>query len=113
VGGVLRADQDELVRNRELARDEATQKLRASFDRVTDTVSGQARARVAASVRPIVGGALSAGEAIVEQIDGIAKGIEEAVPGGGLTNRVADLALILGRYFVKLARMATRVPPHD
>ena len=58
-----------------------------------------------------MGGAVSAGEAIIEQIDEISDGIEEAVPGGSVINRATDLALVPGRYFVKVVRMAVRVTP--
>lgn len=108
---ILRADQAELVQRRELARDEAVHEVRESFDRLTDTVSSQAGALVAAAVGPIVGGAVSAGEAIIEQIDEITDDIEEAVPGGSVINRATDLALIPGRYFVKVVRMAVKVSP--
>src|SRR5262245_11102199 len=73
---VLRADHDTLVQRRELARDEAAQEVRESFGRLTDTVSSQAGALVAGAVGPLMGGAVSAGEAIIEQIDEITDGIE-------------------------------------
>ncbi len=111
VGRVLKADQAELVQSRELARDEAAQELRASFDRLTESVSNQAGALVAAAVGPIMDGAASAGEAIIEGIDEITDNIEEAVPGGSVINRVADLALIPGRYCVRVVRMAVRISP--
>ena len=106
---MLRADQAEIVQGRELARDEAAEEARASLDRLGSTVASEAGALIAAAVMPVIGGAVSAGEAIIEEIDEITDTIEDVLPGGSMINRVADLALVPGRYCVRVVRMAVRV----
>jgi hypothetical protein len=51
---------------------------------------------------------VSAGEEIIDEIDEITDDIVEAVPGGGVVNWVADIALIPGRYGIRVARFALR-----
>jgi hypothetical protein len=49
---------------------------------------------------------VSAGAHIIDQIDEITDDLGEAVPGGGVINWMADMALVPGRYFVSVARTA-------
>lgn len=43
---------------------------------------------------------------IRDGIDGITDDLGKAAPGGGVINRVADLALLPGRYLLSVARTA-------
>ena len=49
---------------------------------------------------------ISAGEHVIDQIDELTDDLGKALPGGGAINRVADMALLPGRYLVGVARTA-------
>jgi hypothetical protein len=49
---------------------------------------------------------VSAGEHIIDEIDEITDDLEEAIPGGGVINWVADTALLPARFFASVARAA-------
>src|SRR5919106_2262859 len=99
----LGADVERRISARERARDEAWQGMRESLERLTGEVEHEAA--VLAAV-PVAGGVVSAGEHIIDQIDEITDDLEEAVPGGGVINWVADTALLPARFFVSVARAA-------
>jgi hypothetical protein len=108
---MLGADQEQKIRAREEAREEAEQGLRESLERLAGAVGSQAGVLVAAAVVPVADGVIDAGEGIIEEIDAITDNLEEAVPGGSVINWVADVALIPGRYCVRVARFALKRSP--
>jgi hypothetical protein len=89
---------------REAARDEAQQGLKDSLERLAGGVGSQAAVLISAAVVPMADGVVDAGEDILEEIDEFTDNIAEAVPGGGVINWVADVALIPGRYVVRVAK---------
>jgi hypothetical protein len=93
---------------REAARDEAEQAMRDSLERLAGGVGAQAGVLVAAAVVPMASGVVGAGEDIIEEIDEFTDDIVEAVPGGGVINWAADVALIPGRAVVRVARFALK-----
>ena len=97
------ADVERRISARERARDEAWQGMRESLERLTGEVEHEA---AVLAVVPVAGGVVSAGEHIIDQIDEITDDLEDAIPGGGVINRVADTALLPARYFVSVARAA-------
>jgi hypothetical protein len=105
---IFGGDGAEAVTAREAARDEAEQAMRESLERLAVGVGAQAGVLVAAAVVPVASGVVSAGEEIIDEIDEITDDIVEAVPGGGVVNWVADIALIPGRYGIRVARFALR-----
>jgi hypothetical protein len=107
---MLGADQEQKIRAREEAREEAEQGLRESLERLAGAVGDQAGVLVAAAVVPVADGVIDAGEGIIEEIDEITDNLGEAVPGGSVINWVADVALIPGRYGVRVARFALKRP---
>jgi hypothetical protein len=92
------ADPVETVRIREVARDDAQHSLRESLEQFAGAVAREAGVLVAAAVVPIAGGAAEAGEKVLDAVDDVTDVIEEKLPGGGVINRVTDLALKPGRY---------------
>ena len=104
----LGANEAQTLSAREAARDDAERGLRESLERLAGGVGDQAGVLVAAAIVPAAGGVISAGEGIIEEIDELTDNFEEAVPGGGVVNWVADVALVPGRYCVKAARFALK-----
>jgi len=92
------ADPEETMRERERARDEAEGELRESLQDFAGAVSREAGALIAIAVVPIAGGAAEAGEKVIDAVDDVTDVIEDKVPGGGVINRVADIALKPGRF---------------
>lgn len=95
---VTTVDPEQQMREREQARDEAQHSLRESLQEFAGAVAREAGVLVAAAVVPISGAAADAGEKVIEVVDDVTDAIEEKLPGGGVINRVADLALKPGRY---------------
>jgi Putative Actinobacterial Holin-X, holin superfamily III len=98
------ADHAELVRQRDRARDEAEAELRDAIEILAETVAASAEARIRDAVVPTADGVVDAGEDILDVADDLTDAIEEAVPGGGLVNGALDLALLPGRFGVRVAR---------
>jgi hypothetical protein len=94
------ADPAETVRTREQARDEAQHTLRESLQGFAAAVAREAGVLVTTAVVPLAGSAAEAGEKVLDAVDDVTDAIEEKLPGGGVINRVADLALKPGRYAV-------------
>jgi uncharacterized integral membrane protein len=95
---VVIVDPEERVHEREQARDEAQHTLRESLQEFAGAVAREAGVLVAAAVVPLGGAAADAGEKVLDAVDEATDVIEEKLPGGGVINRVADLALKPGRY---------------
>jgi hypothetical protein len=105
---MLGSDQEQKIQAREEAREEAEQGLKESLERLAGAVGSQAGVLVAAAVVPVADGVIDAGEGIIDEIDEITDNLGEAVPGGSMINWVADVALIPGRYGVRVARFALK-----
>ena len=103
----LGADVERRTGAREWARHEAQQRMRESLEQLAGQVGERAgAAMVSSAVVPVAGGVISAGEHVIDQIDELTDDLGTAVPGGGAINRVADMALLPGRYLVSAARTA-------
>ena len=89
----------------------AEQQLRATIEELTKTIAGQAERRLAAALLPITGRFVETGEKVVdaademiEAADEVTDVIEERLPGGVLVNRVVDVALVPGRFGIRVVR---------
>ena len=81
--------------------------MRESLEQLAGQVGERAgAAMVSSAVVPVAGGVISAGEHVIDQIDELTDDLGKAIPGGGVINRVADVALLPGRYLVGVARTA-------
>jgi hypothetical protein len=95
----ITSDPDEAVRSREQARDDAEAALRESLKEFAAAVARDAGVLVTTAIVPLGGGAAAeAGEKVIDAVDDVTDAIEEKVPGGGVINKVATLALKPGRY---------------
>jgi putative superfamily III holin-X len=94
----ITSDPDEAVRNREQARDDAEAALRESLKEFAAAVARDAGVLVTAAIVPIGGNAAEAGEKVIDAVDDVTDAIEDKVPGGGVINKMATLALKPGRY---------------
>src|SRR5918994_5861190 len=97
------ADVERRISARERARDEAWQGMRESLERLTGEVEHEA---AVLAVVPVARGVVSVGEHIIDEIDEITDDLQEAIPGGGVINWVADTALLPARFFASVARAA-------
>jgi hypothetical protein len=103
----LGADVKRRTGAREWARHEAQQRMRESLEQLAGEVGERAGAAlVSSAVVPVAGGVISAGEHVIDQIDELTDDLGKAIPGGGVINRVADIALLPGRYLAGVARTA-------
>jgi hypothetical protein len=65
---------------------------------------------IAAAIVPIAGGAVDAGEKLLDSADEITDRIEDSgVPGGRVANQVFDVALIPGRLFIRVTGAAFKI----
>jgi hypothetical protein len=65
---------------------------------------------IAAAIVPVAGGAIDAGEKILDSADELTDKIEDSgIPGGRIANQVFDVALIPGRLFVRVTGAAFKV----
>ena len=92
------ADPADAVRDREQARDAAENAMQESLRRFAGAIAQEAGVLVTAAVVPLAGGAADAGEKVLDAVDQVTDVIDEKVPGGGVINRVTDIALKPGRY---------------
>lgn len=95
---------EQSIKAREQARDEAEHRMRESLDRLAEGFGEQAGVLVSSALVRTAGDVISASEHIIDGIDEITHDIGKAVPGGGVINRAADMALLSGRYLVSVAR---------
>jgi hypothetical protein len=101
---VLATDQGTSLEVSEQARDEAREAMRASLGRLTEALASAAGEQLAQAATGVAGGVVEAGEDILDAADEITDAIEEAVPGGGAINKALDLALVPGRFAIRVSR---------
>jgi hypothetical protein len=100
-------DRDEVVRERERAREESEQALWKTLDDLLGATTGA----IATAVIPSADGILETGEDLLEAADNLTDSLEGRMPGGRVINRTVDIALAPGRYGVRVVRTAFRVGP--
>ena len=94
----------------EEARDDAADKMRASIGELSGAVASETGVMIAAAIVPIAGGAMDAGEKILDSADELTDKLEESgVPGGRIANQVFDVALIPGRLFIRVTGAAFKI----
>lgn len=94
----------------EEARDHAADRMRASIGELSGAVASETGLMIAAAIVPIAGGAMDAGEKILDSADDLTDRIEESgIPGGRIANQVFDVALIPGRLFIRVTGAAFKV----
>jgi len=101
-----------------ISADEAEERFRATLDELVDAVSHAAEQRIAGMLLPVAGGMVEAGEGMIEASDTVLEAadeitdvLEERLPGGFIVNRAVDIALVPGRFGIRVARVVFRVGP--
>ena len=91
------------VKDAEEARAKAEQSVRETLERLSPAISRE----IALAAVPLAGemasGVVDAGEEIIENADEMVESIAEDVPGGGLVNQIWDVALMPGRFGLRVA----------
>ncbi|HEX6762999.1 MAG TPA: phage holin family protein [Gaiellaceae bacterium] len=94
----------------EAARDRAEEKMRASIGELSGAVASETGVLVAAAIVPMAGGAMDAGEKLLDEADEITDRLEEVgLPGGRIANQVFDVVLVPGRLFIRVTSAAFKV----
>jgi Putative Actinobacterial Holin-X, holin superfamily III len=92
------------------ARDRAEEKMRASIMELSGAVASETGVIVAAAIVPIAGGAMDAGEKLLDSADEITDLLEDSgIPGGRVANQVLDVALVPGRLFIRVTSAAFKI----
>lgn len=98
--------------------EEAEERFRTTLDELVEAVSRAAEQRIAQLILPVAGGMVSAGEGmidatdeVIEKADEITDVLEERLPGGVVVNREVDVALLPGRFGIRIARTVFRFGP--
>jgi hypothetical protein len=107
------ADPQAELAQREAAFDQAQTALRESVEGLTGAVAKAAGKEVADAMMPdgIVDmgeGVVDIGDRAMEKMDEVTDVIEARVPGGVIVNRAFDVALVPGRFGVRVARVVLR-----
>jgi hypothetical protein len=98
-------DRDEVVREREQARDESERALRGTLDDLLGAMTGA----MASAVLPTAGGIIEGGDDLLDAADDLTDNLEGRVPGGRVINKTVDIALLPGRYCIRVVRTVFRV----
>jgi hypothetical protein len=101
---LLAEDQPTSVAVCEQARDDARDAMRASLGRLTEALASAAGDQLAQAATGVAEGVVDVGEDLLDRTDEITDAIEEALPGGGMINKVVDLALVPGRFAIRVSR---------
>jgi hypothetical protein len=91
----------------EEARDQAEEALRGSLGEFSGAVASETGVIVAAAIVPMAGGAVDAGEKLLDVADDMTDRLEESgMVGGRLVNQAFDVALLPGRMFIRVTTRA-------
>ena len=94
----------ELVQSRDQARQDVRQALEAVAAAATLEIAG----RMAEAAVPLADDMLDAGADIAEATEVMLDEVEEHVPGASVVGQVIDLALVPGRFGVRIVTTALR-----
>ncbi|HST17689.1 MAG TPA: hypothetical protein VLK36_08465 [Gaiellaceae bacterium] len=93
----------------EKQRDQAEEQLRGSLADLSGAVASETGVMVAAAIVPMAGGAVDAGEKLLDVADGMTDRLEESgMLGGRIVNQAFDVALLPGRTFIRVTTRAFR-----
>jgi hypothetical protein len=93
----------------EEARDQAEEKLRGSLGDLSGAVASETGVIVAAAIVPMAGGAVDAGEKLLDVADDMTDRLEDSgMLGGRLVNQAFEVALLPGRMMIRVTGKAFR-----
>jgi hypothetical protein len=91
----------------EESRDQAEEKLRGSLADLSGAVASETGVIVAAAIVPMAGGAVDAGEKLLDVADEITDNLESSgMIGGRFVNQAFDVALLPGRMIIRVTARA-------
>jgi hypothetical protein len=90
-------------------RDQAEEALRGSLGDLSGAVASETGVIVAAAIVPMAGGAVDAGEKLLDVADEMTDRLEDSgMLGGRLVNQAFDVALLPGRMIIRVTGRAFR-----
>ncbi len=85
------------------ARDEAEQAVRDTLERLMPAMTREIALAVVPAAGDMASGVLDAGDELLDSADEMMESIVEDVPGGSVVNQIWDVALMPGRFGVRVA----------
>jgi hypothetical protein len=111
---VFKAGPAESAKDLEQARHEAEQAVLDTLERLAPAITIEIATAAVANAGDMAEGALDAGGDLLEASDDIVEAIAEDLPGGGVVNQMWDVALMPGRYGLKVVTtVLKREEPRD
>jgi hypothetical protein len=91
------------VEDAQRARDEAEQAVRDTLERLMPAMAREIALAAMPAAGDMASGVLDAGDELLDSADEMLESLVEEVPGGSVVNQIWDVALMPGRYGVKVA----------
>lgn len=105
---VVKAPPTEAVEELERDRDTAGRAALDTIQRIGPALAIQIALATVPDAGEVAGGVVEVGENVIEVSDDIVEAVAEQLPGGGVVNQVWDVALMPGRFGVKVATTVLR-----
>jgi hypothetical protein len=100
---VFTARSTDAVRELEQARDAAVEVVRATLQRLGPAITVEIASAAVPMASGVASGVVDAGDALLEASDDIVEAIAEDTPGGSIVNQIWDVALMPGRFGIRVA----------
>ncbi len=112
--GVFTARPAEAVAELEQARDDAGDAVQATLGRLGPAITIEVASAAVPLATGMASGVIDSGDALLEASDDIVESLTEDLPGGSVVNQIWDVALMPGRFGVRVATtVLKREPPPD
>jgi hypothetical protein len=105
---VFTASSTEGMAELEQTRDEAGKTVRATLERLGPAVAVEIAAAAVPAAGELAGGVIDAGDDLLDASDEIVEAIAAEIPAGGVVNQIWDVALIPGRFGLRVATTVLR-----
>jgi len=99
------------VEEAQRAREEAEQAVRDTLARLAPVISKEIALAAVPAAGDMAGGVLDAGDELLDNADEMMESIVDDVPGGGVVNQIWDVALMPGRFGVRVATTVLKREP--
>jgi hypothetical protein len=106
--GVFTRSSTDVVADLEQARDEAGRAVRATLERLGPAIAVEFASAAVPAAGDIAGGVVDFGDDLLEASDDIVEAIAEEIPAGGVVNQIWDVALMPGRFGLRVATTVLR-----
>jgi hypothetical protein len=98
----------EAVADLEQARDEAGRAVRATLERLGPAIAVALASAAVPAAGDIAGGVVEMGDDLLDASDQIVDAIADEIPAGGVVNQIWDVALMPGRFGLRVATTVLR-----